>query len=225
MPRISRAVVEGVPYHVTQRGNRREDVFFNDKCRRKYLEWLQEYSQRYGLKIWAYCLMTNHVHLVAVPKDRDSLEKVLRPLHMRYAQYVNKERGWSGHLWQGRFFSSALDDNYLWAAVRYVELNPVRAHMTKHAEDYKWSSAASHCGKKKDNVISSDFPPSGIIEDWSEWLREADKQEDIDILRRNTQKGLPIGNATFILRLETVLERSLTFRPLGRPKKVNKDKA
>ncbi|MBI5374698.1 MAG: transposase [Candidatus Schekmanbacteria bacterium] len=223
MPRISRAVFEGVPYHVTQRGNRREDVFFTDECRKRYLEWLREYSEKYGLKIWAYCLMTNHVHLVVVPMNRNSLENVLHPLHMRYAQYINKRKGWSGHLWQGRFFSSALDESYLWAAVRYVERNPVRSHITKLAEDYKWSSAASHCGIKKDNVMSSDFPPSGIIENWSEWLRESDKQEDTDILKLNTQKGLPCGDLTFISGLEKVLKRTLTFRPPGRPKKVQND--
>lgn len=219
MPRISRAVVEGVPYHVTQRGNRKEEVFFDDEGRKKYLEWLREYSQKHGLKIWAYCLMTNHVHLVVVPNYRDSLEKVLRPLHMRYAQYVNKERGWSGHLWQGRFFSCALDDSYLWAAVRYVERNPVRARLTDFPEDYTWSSAASHCGKKKDRVLSQDFPPPRIIEDWSAWLREPEKHEEVDILRRNTHKGLPCGNESFISRLETVLKRSLRFRPPGRPMK------
>jgi len=127
MPRIARAVVEGVPYHVTQRGNRREDTFFDDEDRQKYLEWLPEYSGKHGLKIWAYCLMTNHVHLIAVPQKRDSLERVMRPLHTRYAQYINRKNRWSGHLWQGRFFSSALDERYLWAAIRYVEGNPVRA--------------------------------------------------------------------------------------------------
>ncbi|MBI4757511.1 MAG: transposase, partial [Chloroflexi bacterium] len=101
------------PYHVTQRGNRREDIFFDDEDRQKYLEWLLEYSGKHGLKIWAYCLMTNHVHLIAVLQERDSLEGVMRPLHTRYAQYVNRKNRWSGHLWQGRFFSSALDERYL----------------------------------------------------------------------------------------------------------------
>jgi putative transposase len=105
MPRVARVVVEGIAYHVTQRGNRREDIFFEDEDRQKYLQWLQEYSSNHNLKIWAYCLMTNHIHLIVVPQNGNSLEKVMRPLHMRYAQHINRKKGWSGHLWQGRFFS------------------------------------------------------------------------------------------------------------------------
>lgn len=217
MPRIARAVIEAIPYHVTQRGNRREDIFFDDVDRKKYFEWLKEYSGKYGLKIWAYCLMTNHVHLVVVPGDRDSLERVMRPLHMRYAQHINRSRGLSGHLWQGRFFSSALDERYLWYAVRYIERNPVRAGIVGKAEDYKWSSAAAHCGKRKDDILSPDFPPASVVKDWSAWLKEADKTED-DILRRNTQKGLPCGSESFISKLEKLLDRTLRFRPPGRPK-------
>lgn len=185
---------------------------------KKYFEWLKEYSGKYGLKIWAYCLMTNHVHLVVVPRDRESLERVMRPLHMRYAQHINRLRGWSGHLWQGRFFSSALDERYLWCAMRYIERNPVRAGIVGKAEDYKWSSAAAHCGKRKDDVLSPDFHPATVIKDWSAWLKETDKKEDIDILRRNTQKGLPCGSGSFISKLEKLLDRKLRFRPRGRPK-------
>ena len=220
MPRITRAVIESLPYHITQRGNRREDIFFEDGDRKKYLEWLQEYSNKHGLKIWAYCLMTNHVHLVVVPQYKDSLEKVMRPLNMRYAQYINSSRQWNGHLWQGRFFSSILNERYLWFAVRYVELNPIRARIVDNAEDYPWSSAAAHCGKRKDNILALDFPPAGIIENWATWIRESERSEDedIDILRRNTQKGLPCGNETFVAGLENRLDRLLRFRPPGRPR-------
>ena len=224
MPRIARAVVEGIPYHVTQRGNRREDIFFEDEDRKKYLEWLLEYSDKHGLKIWAYCLMTNHVHFIVVPQNnRDILERVMRPLHMRYAQYINNKKGWSGHLWQGRYFSSALDENYLWAAIRYVERNPVRAGLAEISEDYLWSSAAGHCGRKKDEILSADLPMSVEIEDWSVWLREPDKGENIDILRRNTRKGLPCGSDSFVAKLERILNRHLRFRPLGRPRKVKEE--
>lgn len=221
MPRISRAVAEGLPYHVTQRGNRRGDVFYEDKDRQKYLEWLLKYSREKGLKIWAYCLMTNHIHLVVVPEKADSLEKVLRPLHMRYAQYMNRKKSWSGHLWQGRFFSSALDERYLRAAVRYVERNPLRAGIVEKAEDYKWSSAAAHCGKREDEILSADIH---LLQEtpawaWSKWLQEPDGDEEMDILRRNVQKGLPCGSESFITELEKKLERSLIFRPQGRPRK------
>jgi len=223
MPRIARAVIEGIPYHVTQRGNRREDIFFEDEDRKKYLTWLLEYSDKHGLKIWAYCLMSNHVHFIVVPQNRDTLERVMRPLHMRYAQYINSKNGWSGHLWQGRYFSSALDEKYLWGAIRYVERNPVRAGIVERSEDYLWSSAAAHCGIRDDGALSTDFPMSGDIKDWPEWLREPDKREDIDILIRNTQKGLPCGSDSFVAKLERTLDRHLRFRPLGRPRKVKED--
>jgi putative transposase len=118
MPRLARTVFADVPHHVTQRGNRREDVLFTDEDRRTYLEWLKAYCDKHAVAVLAYCLMTNHVHLVAVPAGDDGLEQALKPLHMRYAQRINRRRGWSGHLWQGRFFSSPLDEAYLWAALR-----------------------------------------------------------------------------------------------------------
>ena len=154
MPRLPRTVFANLPHHVTQRGNRREDIFFTDEDREAYLSWLKEYSEKYQVEILAYCLMTNHIHLVVVPATEDGLQRVLKPLHMRYAQHINRERGWKGHLWQGRFFSSPLDEAYLWAAVRYVERNPVRAGMVKRAENYRWSSAAAHCGKEIDKLIA-----------------------------------------------------------------------
>jgi len=126
MLRLSRIVSPRVPHHVTQRGHRREDVFFSDDDRLAYIDWLKDYAEKHDVEILAYCLMTNHIHLIAVPGSEDGLEKMLKPLHMRYAQRINRERSWKGHLWQGRFFSSALDEDYLWAAVRYVERNPVR---------------------------------------------------------------------------------------------------
>ena len=124
MPRVARNVFANIPHHITQRRNRKEDGFFEDDDRLAYLEWLKEYSQKYDVDVLAYCLMTNHLHLILRPHDETGLQKVLKPLHMRYAQYINRINGWSGHFWQGRYFSSALDENYTWAAIRYVERNP-----------------------------------------------------------------------------------------------------
>ena len=154
MPRLARTVCARVPHHITQRGNRREEVFFTDDDRHAYLAWLKDYAEKYEVHILAYCLMTNHMHLIAVPASEDGLEKVLKPLHMRYAQRVNRTRGWKGHLWQGRYISSALDEDYLWAAVGYVERNPVRARLVRKAENYRLSSASAHCGIKPDPVLT-----------------------------------------------------------------------
>ncbi len=222
MPRIARTVFAGVPHHITQRGNRREDIFYSDEDRRAYLGWLKEYSQKHRLEVIAYCLMTNHIHLVVVPSTEDGLQAVFKPLHMRYAQRLNRERGWTGHVWQGRYFSSPLDEAYLWAAIRYVERNPVRARMVRKSERYPWSSAAAHCQLREDALLSQKAAwqrELTQITDWSAWLAEGDETEQISILRRNADKGLPCGSDRFIRKLEKLAGRVLQYRPQGRPKK------
>ncbi len=182
----------------------------------------KDYCDKYQVDILAYCLMTNHVHLVAVPNTDEGLQRVLKPLHMRYAQRVNRLRGWKGHVWQGRFFSSPLDDMYLWMAIRYVERNPVRAQMVSKAEDYRWSSAAAHCGLTDDRLLSQrpDWQNQRKqIVDWSSWLAEGDDPQTIEVLRRNVAMGLPCGAENFIRGLEKIADRLLQYRPIGRPRK------
>jgi putative transposase len=224
MSRLSRTVFAGVPHHITQRGNRREDIFFADEDREAYLAWLHEYCVKFEVEILAYCLMINHVHLVAVPVTDDGLHRALKPLHMRYAQRINRARGWKGHLWQGRFFSSPLDEAYLWAAVRYVERNPVCAGMVERAEDYRWSSAAAHCGKRSDSLLKLESGWSrqfSQTESWSDWLSAGDGAEEIQLLRRNVEKGLPCGSVGFVQELGKLAGRLLEYRPQGRPTKVD----
>ena len=144
MPRLARIVIEGIAHHVVQRGNNRQDVFFVDEDRRYYLALLKEKAEEYRLDILAYCLMTNHVHLIAVPQDPESLAKAIGRADFLHTQYVNRLQGRSGHLWQNRFHSCALDEGHFWSAMRYVEQNPVRAGLVKEAGDYEWSSAAAH---------------------------------------------------------------------------------
>ena len=150
---MARVVVPGLPHQLTQRGNRREDVFFGDADRQRYLQLLIEYSDKHGLVTLAYCLMTNHVHFVSVPARADSLARVFKPVDLRYAQHINWTQGISGRLWQGRFFSCPLDDEHLWAAIRYVERNPVRARLVRKPEDYPWSRAQAHCGMRGDPIL------------------------------------------------------------------------
>lgn len=227
MPRLARSVFAQVPHHVTQRGNRREDVFFTDADFDAYLAWLAQYAEQHDVEILAYCLMPNHVHLVAVPASADGLQAVLKPLHMRYAQRVNRARGGNGHVWQGRYFSSALDEAYLWAAIRYVERNPVRARIVRKAENYLWSSAAGHCGLRDDPVVTRSKywgKQFADIGGWQAWLAGADAPGTLEILRRNADKGLPCGSERFIRRMETIAGRELTYRPPGRPGKKHDDK-
>jgi len=221
MPRIARVVVGGIPHHVTQRGNRGADVFFTSQDRQRYLELLGRYAAERGLGIIAYCLMTNHVHLVAVPPEPYVLGAVLKPVHLRYAQHVNWTRKEHGRLWQGRFYSCPMDDAHALAAIRYVEQNPVRAGLVNRAEDYAWSSAAAHCGQRGDALLSD---PSGLlertgIEDWSRWLREREDGLKVEQLRGKTRTGRPLGDESFIDRLEKLTHRILRPRKAGRPRK------
>ncbi|NNG03625.1 MAG: transposase [Inquilinus sp.] len=223
MARLARTVFAGVPHHVVQRGNRREDVFFADADRRAYLGWLAEYAKVADVDVIAYCLMTNHIHLVAVPAAADGLQRLLKPLHTRYALRVNRTRGSAGHVWQGRFFSSALDDVHLWAAIRYVERNPVRAGMVRRAEDHPWSSASAHCGLRADPVLTQSRAwrdRLAAIDDWSGWLAEDVEATQVDLLRRHLDSGLPCGSDAFVSGLEAIAGRSLRYRPRGRPRKA-----
>jgi putative transposase len=218
MPRIARVVVPGLPHHVTQRGNRRADVFLCDRDRRRYLSVLADYKARHGLRLWAYCLMTNHVHFVAVPDAAESLGQTFRDTHQAYASWLNRRLDENGHLWQGRFFSCVLDDAHLWAAVRYVERNPVRAGLVARAEDWPWSSAAAHCGMRHDPLLSKIEMPWPVA-DWSAYLRDEDEAER-DAIRQQTRTGRPCGSTGFIERLESALGRILRPRKRGpKPKK------
>jgi len=193
----------------------------NASYRSEYLRLLRTYSSRHAVEVLAYCLMTNHVHLVLVPGTPHALHRALKPLHMLHAQRINRARDWQGHLWQGRFFSSALDEAYAWAAIRYVERNPVRARMVERAEDYPWSSAAAHCGTHLDPVLTAD--PAwqrriDTISNWSAWLAREDEQDCLANLRQNADRGLPCGTREFVERLERDSARALQARPRGRPR-------
>ena len=225
MPRMARVVIPGVPHHVTQRGDRRETVFLARGDYQRYLNLLKEYSTPRGLEVVAYCLMPNHVHLVAIPHQADSLATVLKPVHLRLAQYVNWTHGMTGRRWQGRFFSCPLDDRHTATAVRYVEMNPVRAGLVREAESYQWSSAAAHAGLRNDDVLTADVHKLVGAGDWRAWLREIDDDELIQRLRLNTRTGRPFGDELFVGEAERATSRVLKLRPAGRPKMKRKRKS
>src|SRR5208337_2974495 len=141
MAQLARVVIPGVPHHLTQRGNRRQKVFFGQDDYEAYLELLREWCAERGVEVWAYCLMPNHVHLIVVPQSEEGLRRAIGEAHRRYTRRVNFREDWRGHLWQGRFASFPVDEEHLIAAARYVERNPVRARLARRAWDYRWSSA------------------------------------------------------------------------------------
>jgi len=212
MGRMKRVVVPGLPHHITQRGNHAEDVFDLEGDRLVYLSMIRKAAERRGVRIWAYCLMTNHVHLIAVPSKKDSLSLLVKDAHTAYAAWFHKRSARTGHLWQARFRASVMDEPYLWAAVRYVERNPVRAGLVARSEDYAWSSAAAHCDIRDDLLVTRAFPIAGVVSDWKAWLADEDVAASSEV-RQMTRLGLPCGNGSFIQELERVLGRPVRPNP------------
>lgn len=218
MARPIRSIAVGYPHHVTQRGNDRRDVFAEEEDHSRYQDWLARYARRYGLDIWAYCLMPNHVHIVAVPRRADALSRTFQLVNMQYAQYFNEKTGSTGHLWQGRYFSCVLDEPHTQAAVRYVETNPVRAGLAATAEAYRWSSAAAHVSGRGDAILSGDCFLTERIRDWRRYLAEDRDSTARSRLVEATWKGRPCGEETFVRTIEDLMGRCLSPRAVGRPR-------
>jgi putative transposase len=200
-------------------------VFLVDDDRRVYLQLLKEQADKYGLEVLAYCLMDNHVHLVAIPHEEEALAKALGRTHFRYTQYVNRLHRRSGHLWQGRFYSCALDGRHLWPALKYVELNPVRAKLCRRAWQYAWSSAALHSDEKAESELLdlARWYKQVSAKEWRKELAEGLTEDEVARIRLRTHTGRPLGSDRFLSKLETVLGRRVRPLPVGRPKKVQED--
>jgi putative transposase len=218
MARLARVVIPGIPHHITQRGNRRQPTFFCDEGYTIYLELMSHWCAERDVQIWAYCLMPNHVHLIAVPKTEDGLRLAIGEAHRRYTRHVNFREGWRGHLWQGRFASFVLDETYLLAAARYVELNPVRARLATSPSEYRWSSAKAHL-KGKDDVLVKVSPLIKIAGNWRRLLTSAVSEEDLKQFREHERTGRVLGEEAFQKRLEKKLGRVLRRQKPG-PKRI-----
>ncbi len=186
MARTARIVVPDFPYHITQRGNNKQITFKDDHDYKKYLYWLDEYAQKFGLDILAYCLMPNHVHFIAIPKHENALAKIFQITHMRYAQYFNARNNAVGHLWQGRFYSTRLNDTHLLMALRYVERNPVRSGLVNNPIEWPWSSASFHYTKSHSIIKLADFEEKFDKDFWAEYIQEKDNPSDLRDLRKGT---------------------------------------
>jgi len=208
MARISRVMAPGFPHHVTQRGNRRQQTFFKNEDYEIYIGLMAEWCARFDVLIWAYCLMPNHVHLIAVPSSMDGLRRAIGEAHRRYTRHVNFREGWRGHLWQGRFASYVMDEPYALAAARYVEMNPVRAGLVKRPQDYPWSSAAAHISGTEDALLTVS-PLRKMKKNWERFLLQSTDGETAVLIKQHDRTGRPVGSKNFLEKLERILDRPL----------------
>lgn len=221
MARLARVVIPGLPHHVTQRGNRRQQTFFGDEDYAAYVDLMAEWCAARGVAVWAYCLMPNHIHLIAVPPEETALARAVGEAHRRYTRRINFREKWRGYLWQGRFASFVMDESYLLAAARYVEMNPVRAGLVRDPADWPWSSARAHLSGR-DNELVRVAPLLALAADWRALLDSAIPEEELRDLREHGRTGHPLGNKAFIERLERSVGRALGPGRPGRPSKLPK---
>src|SRR5687768_80900 len=215
MVRLPRLVLPGIPYHVTQRGNRREQTFFEDSDYALYRDLLARSAERAGAEIWCYCLMPNHVHIIVVPADGDGLRRTFADTHRRYTAFINARARWTGHLWQGRFGAVAMDEAHLANAVRYVSLNPVRARLVERAEDWRWSSVAAHLAGKDDKLVRV-APVLERYGDFRAFLAQpADDEAAWRKLRMAETSGRPLGSEAWLTAIETRTGRTLRAQKRG----------
>lgn len=224
---MARVIAPGVPHHLTQRGNRRQQTFFSDDDYLLYIELMAEWCSRCGVEVWAYCLMPNHVHLIVVPSSEDGLRRGVGEAHRRYSLHINSREGWTGHLWQGRFASYPMDEPHLLAATRCMELNPVKAGLVKSPGIYPWSSAAAHLTGRDDALVKV-APLLELVEDWVTFLSGGCTDADSEVLHRHERTGRPLGDDDFLSKIEKAVGRSLRRRkpgPKPSPKRSRKSSA
>ena len=222
MPRIARVIATEYPHHITQRGNNRAIVFFDDEDRLTYLKLLAVYAEKHHFQIWAYCLMNNHIHLLAVPETETSLARGIGLTNQVYTQYLNRKLNQSGRIWQNRFFSCVVENNqYLWAVARYIERNPLKVGLMEKAETYRWSSANAHITGASDNLLGTTLWLSPQEQSaYAEFVVAEDEETD-NAIRRATRTGRPFGSESFVDLLEFQLQQPLKAKRRGRPFKTN----
>ena len=221
---MARVIVVDVPHHVTQRGNARQFILNDDGDRAVYLDLLRRYSQLHQLSLIGY-LMSNHVHLIVVPRSTDALAQALKHTHGRSSSYWNVSHTSSGHVWQGRYYSCPLDSSHLWEALRYTELNPVRAGLVIAPQEWKWSSAVAHCGAttSEASLEMEQWRKRWTASEWREYLEAGESEADLATLRQCTHTGRPLGSPEFIEGLEKSMRRRLAPQKGGRPERPTAD--
>jgi putative transposase len=233
MPRRSRITLAEVPVHIIQRGNNRGACFFADADYELYLTLLQVLAAKFDCALHAYCLMTNHVHLLLTPLQADGCALLMKHLGQRYVQHVNRTYRRSGTLWEGRFRSCLVQsERYVLACYRYIELNPLRAGMVSHTRRYRWSSyrsnaegKASHLIEPHDQYTRLGRSPDARREAYRTLFREALDEAAVAEIRAATNGGFVLGAARFQEQIAAQLGRRVTPGQAGRPPRKNTGRA
>ncbi|MDH3535807.1 MAG: transposase [Gammaproteobacteria bacterium] len=225
MPRKPRMYLPDVPCHVITRGNNRGASFFADQDYLFYLDCLKDASRRYGVLVHAYVLMTNHVHLLVTSVRIGSISRAMQSIGRRYVQYVNREYRRTGTLWEGRHKASLVDqDRYLLTCMRYIELNPVRAHMVVDPADYRWSSYRRNANGESNELIRSHelYKSLGVDDEEraqayrSLFINDL-SDHDMKLIRESAQFSMPTGDSWFKQQIETAVGRKIGYAQRGRP--------
>jgi putative transposase len=217
VPRIARGLADKQTYHIINRGNRRESVFHDKDDYEKFMELLSIAKERYSIKIYAYCLMPNHFHLVIFTPKASALSQAMQWIGTSYVRYYNKRYQISGHLWQGRYKSFIVqEDSYLLSLIKYVEANPLRAKIVKDATLYKYSSAYNRVNRIEDIM---DTPPIELPNEWAEYINQKDTKTDLDTIRNSVNRQAPLGEEDWQMRVAQEYGLESTLNPRGRPLK------
>ncbi len=220
MPRTARIVVPGYPHHVVQRGHNRQVVFAERGDFYHYLDTLKEWKESYGVKVYGYCLMTNHIHLLLEPDSRLGLGGLMKRLAGRQTRHFNRQERRRGTLWEGRYKSSVVDtENYLLTCLKYVELNPVRAGMVEHAADYEWSSYRAHAAAGEEQGICDPIPSCPLPEVYPAFIEAGLSEDEAEFIRLSVSRNQLTGGNKFVEEIEGIVERRVERRGPGRPAK------
>jgi putative transposase len=230
MARRRRLFIANIPYHVIQRGNNRNPIFFNDKDYLFFLKVLKEAKAKHPCFLYAYCLMPNHFHFILEPLEKDNISFLMKFLGAKYVHYINRTYGRSGTLWEGRFRCSLIDEeSYFLSCLRYIETNPLRAGLTKSPDLYQWSSYHFRTSEEKNSIIDLDpwydslgTSPLERQARYRHFINSSAPKSEYNLIREMTQKNGIIGDQIFRHKMEKILGITINLGLPGRPMKIKK---
>ena len=208
MARLARFIIPGIPHHITQRGNGRQQTFFSPDDYQHYQALLKKHTAEAGVEIWSWVLMPNNVHMILVPQDADGIRAAMSRVHRAYAGYIHARERRTGHFWQGRFGCVAMDEAHLMAAIRYIALNPVRGRLVARSHDWRWSSIHALLDPDKGDGMTATPPVLDRVGDFASLLRSGEDEALSLALRKAESIGRPLGDGSFMQWIEEQLGRA-----------------